>query len=133
MKHIRKILVCLPIIFAGCVVTTDHHYPKLAAEQPAAGSQTDIFNPLTPAEFESVKERIDYLQPYTTAKECFTVLGLPVRQYPTSVWGPHEQQSLSMMLRADHLLLLVYDGRGYVTAAQLDDKKWEWKKDQKKP
>ena len=126
-------LVFAAALLAGCVVSTDHHYPKPATEQPAAVGQADIFNPLTPAELESVKERIDLLQPYMSAKECFTTLGLPVRQYPTSAWGPHEQQSVSMMLRADHVLLLVYDGRGYVIAAQLDDKKWEWKKDEKKP
>jgi hypothetical protein len=133
MKITPHVLACSAVFLTGCVVSTDHHYPKLATEQPAPTSQTDIFNPLTAAEFESVKARIDHLQPYTTPKECFTILGLPVREYPTSVWGPHEQQSVSMMLRADHVLLLVYNGRGYVIAAQLDDKKWEWKEDEKKP
>jgi DNA polymerase III alpha subunit len=52
-----------------------------------------------------------------------------------SVSGPRESQSTSMTLHEGHVLLLACDNRGYVIFAQLEDKKWEWKKDEtvKKP
>jgi hypothetical protein len=95
----------------------------------------DFFNSLTVAEVEQVKEEIDHLQPYMTLKECVVALGIPLGKIAGSVSGPRESQSISMPLREGHVLLLACDNRGYVISAQLEDKKWEWKKDEtiKKP
>jgi hypothetical protein len=133
MKHIRHILICLPIILAGCVVTTDHHYPKIPSEPTVSTNTGDVFNPLTQAELEGVRTEIDHLQPYMTLNDCTKALGIPRREIPTSVWGPHENQSISMQLRAEHVLLLVCDGRRYVISAQLDKKKWQWPNYHKTP
>lgn len=101
------------------------------ATTPAKGQ--DLFNSLTPAELESVKKRLADLQPFMALDECVKILGLPARQYPTSAWGERPAQSISMMLREGSVLLIVCDRRGYVVSAQLDDKKWEWKRDDKQP
>ena len=133
MNHIRYILICLPIILAGCVATNDHHYPKIPSEPTESTNTGDIFNPLTPAELERVRTEIDHLSPYMTLKDCIAALRIPQRQIPTSAWGPRENQSISIQLRADHVLLLICDGRGYVISAQLDEKKWQWPNYHKTP
>ena len=117
-------------MLAGCAVAIDHHYPKVATDATEPRSPNDLFNLLTPAEIEKVKKRFDDLQPYTTPDECMKILGLPKRQYSTSVWAQGRGQGISMMLREDSILLIVCDARGYVVSAQLNDKKWEWKKDE---
>lgn len=132
MKHIPQLFCLLALFISGCAVSADH-YPKLATEQPAPAMVQDLFNPLTPTELETIKKRIDYFQPYMTTTECMKILDLPARQYPTSVWGERPGQSFSMMLREGSVLLIVCDRRGYVVSARLDDKKWEWKIDDKKP
>jgi len=118
------------ILLAGCAVAIDHHAPKVATDATEPKSPDDLFNPLTPAEIENVKKRLDDLQPYTTLEECIKILGLPKRHYSTSVWAQGRGQRISMMLREQSILLIVCDGRGYVVSAQLNDKKWEWKKDE---
>jgi hypothetical protein len=134
MKPIRYILACCFLVLAGCTVTTDHHYYSQAPVQTPQPTNTgDIFNPLTPAELDHVKAEIPHLQPYMTLNDCITALGIPKRPVPTSVWGPPESQSISMQLRADDILLLVRDNRGYVISAQLGDKKWEWPNFHKTP
>jgi hypothetical protein len=133
MKHIRNILIYLPIFLAGCVVRTDHHYPQLPSEPTESTNTGDIFNPLTPAELELVRTEIDHLQPYMTLNDCIAALRIPRREVPTTVWGPRQNQSISMQLRADHVLLLVRDGRNYVISAQLDEKKWQWPNYHKSP
>jgi hypothetical protein len=125
--------MCLPIILAGCSVDYDHHYPKIPTEQAESPNAGDIFNPLTPAELEVVRGEIDRLSACMTPNDCITALQIPRRQIPTSAWGPHERQCISMQLRTDHVLLLVCDGRGYVISAQLDDKKWQWANYHKTP
>lgn len=127
MKHIRYIFAWLPIVLAGCTVTYDHHYPKLPSDTPAPTSAQDIFNPLTPAEVETVKQNLDYLQPYMTQDECWKTLDLPKREYPTSVSGERPAFTITMTLREGSILAIVFDSRGYVVFAQLGDKKWEWK------
>jgi hypothetical protein len=143
MNIFGHLLACL--LLTGCAANTDHHYPQSAsdpvptkrqepAKQAAAPAAVqDVFNPLKPTELESVKKRLDGLQPYMALDECVKILNLPARQYPTSAWGKPPAQSISMMLREGSVLLIVCDHRGYVVSAQLGDKKWEWKKDDKKP
>ncbi len=127
MKPIRYILACCSLILAGCTVTTDHHYYSQApVQEPEATNTGDIFNPLTSAGLDHVKAELDHLQPYMTLSDCTVALGIPRREVPTSAWGPRDSQSVSMQLRADHILLLVCDSRGYVISAQLDEKKWVW-------
>jgi hypothetical protein len=133
MKHIRHILICLPIILAGCVVTTDHHYPKIPSEPTESTNTGDIMNPLTPAELEHVKAEIDHLQPYMTPNDCTAALGIPRRAVITDVDGPAEHQSIYMQLREKHVLVLIRDGRGYVISAKLDEKQWQWPKNHKTP
>jgi hypothetical protein len=119
---------------------------KLLKMQP---DETDIFNPLTMAEVEIVKGEINYLQPYMTPSDCVSSLRIPKRAIDTSVWGrsglvknhggifpkygvaesdwkPDESRKTFMILRMGHVLVLSCDGRGYVIAAQLDDKTWQW-------
>ncbi len=105
---------------------------RLIKVQP---DDTDFFNPLTVAEVDQVKREIDHLQPYMTIKDCVVAFGIPLGKIAGSVSGPRESQSTSMTLREGHVLLLACDNRGYVIFAQLEDKKWEWKKDEtvKKP
>lgn len=105
---------------------------RLIKVQP---DDTDFFNPLTAAKVEQVKGEIDHLQPYMTLKDCVVALGIPLGKIAGSVSGPSESQSISMPLREGRVLLLDCDNRGYVISAQLEDKKWEWKKDEtiKKP
>jgi hypothetical protein len=121
---------------------------KLLKVQP---DETDIFNPLTKVEVETVKGEIDHLQPYMTPGDCISALGISKREIDTTVWGrdgfwrhqgsiiPEQGVAVSdwkqdehrrtfMVLRKGHVLVLSSDGRGYVIAAQLDDKKWEWKR-----
>ncbi len=112
-------------------MVTNRQAPANRAAAPA--TIQDVFNPLTPTELESIKKRLDDLQPYMALDECMKLLSLPARQYPTSAWGKPPAQSISMMLREGSVLLIVCDRRGYVVSAQLDDKKWEWKTDEKKP
>ncbi|HEX3890666.1 MAG TPA: hypothetical protein VHX90_07435 [Verrucomicrobiae bacterium] len=126
MKLIRHIFACLPIILAGCTVTYDHHYPKLPSEAPPT-TLYDVLSPLTPAEVETVKKKFDYFQPYMTQDECWKILDLPKRQYPTSVSGERPAFTITMTLREGSILAIVFDRRGYVVFAQLGDKKWEWK------
>jgi hypothetical protein len=111
-------------------VTTDHHYPKLAdvADSP---KETTLSAPLTGQQIERAKQAFDHLGPYMTAEECLRILGLPKRLYPTSAEGPRQRREVSMMLADGHMLGLVIDGRGYVTAALLDEKKWEWTNEKK--
>jgi hypothetical protein len=89
---------------------------------------TDFLNPLTVAEVERVKEEIGHLQPYMTPKDCVVALGLPLGKLKGSDSGPGKTRSISLQLREGCILLLACDGRGYVVAAQLDDKKWELKR-----
>lgn len=105
---------------------------RLIKVQP---DDTDFFNPLTVANVEQVKKEIDHLQPYMTLKDCVVALGIPLGKVAGTVSGPRESQSISMTLREGRILLLACDSRGYVISAQLEDKKWEWKKDEtiKKP
>jgi hypothetical protein len=126
MKHLVYILYLCLFSLCGCVVSTDHHYPKIPSEASETMEPGDISNPLTPAELEHVKLEIDQLQPYMQLKECIATLGIPRREIPTSVWGPAGSESLSMQLRDGHVLLIVRDNRGYVISAQLDEKKWVW-------
>jgi hypothetical protein len=133
MKRSRYLLICVPIILAGCSGDYDHHYPKIPSKSTESTNTGDVFNPLSVAELERVRVEIDHLSPYMTPNDCIAALHIPQRQIPTSAWGPHERQSISMQLRADHVLLLVCDGKGYVVYAQLDEKKWQWPKDQKAP
>jgi hypothetical protein len=116
----------------------------------------DFWNRLTSAEVERAKKEIDHLQPYMTPNDCAEALGMAKQDVPTlvydrsglinthgpimseqeltaSCWQTNESQRIFMTLREGHVLLLVSDHRGYVITAQLDDKKWEWKKDEKKP
>lgn len=93
---------------------------------------TDYLNPLTVAKVEQVKDQLGQLQPYMTPKDCVVALGLPLGKLKGSDSGPGKTRSLSLQLREKCVLLLTCDGRGYVVAAQLDDKKWEWKRDEKK-
>jgi hypothetical protein len=53
------------------------------------------------------------------------------QEFAASSWQTNENQRILMTLREGHVLLLVSDHRGYVISAQLDGKKWEWKKDEK--
>jgi hypothetical protein len=140
MKILGYILVCF--LLAGCAATVDQTQPEsaqtatppaapLAGAAPAPATVYDFLNPLTPAEVETVKKRLDYLQPYMTQDECWKILDLPKRQYPTSVSGERPAFTIAMTLREDSILGIVFDRRGYVVLAKLGDKKWEWK--QKSP
>ena len=93
---------------------------------------TDFLNPLTVAKVERVKKEIAYLNPYMTPKACFVALGLPLGKLRASDTGPGETRIISVQLREAQILLLTCNRRGYVVAAQLDDKKWEWKKPEPK-
>jgi hypothetical protein len=99
----------------------------------AQPDEADIFNPLTVAKVEHVKREIENLQPYMTPKDCVVALGLPLGELKGSDSGPGESRSISMRLREGSVLVLGCDRRGYVISAQLNDKKWEWKKDEKSP
>jgi hypothetical protein len=126
---------------------------KLIKAQP---DDIDFWNRLTSAEVECAKKEIDHLQPYMTPNDCTKALGMAERDIPTLVWDrgglikthgpimseqkfaasdwqPNENQRISMTLREGHVLLLVCDHRGYVISTRLDDRKWEWKQDEKKP
>ena len=116
----------------------------------------DFWNRLTSAEVERAKKGIDNLQPYMTPNDCTEALGVGRQDVPTLVydrsglikthgpimseqkfapsdWQTNENQKISMTLGEGHVLLLVCDRRGYVIFAQLDDKKWQWMQDEKKP
>jgi hypothetical protein len=126
---------------------------KLLRPQP---DETDIFNPLTMAMVETVKAEIDHLQPYMTPVDCTSALGISKLEIDTTVWGrdgfwrhqgsivpdqgvavsdwkQDESRRTFMVLRKGHVLVLSCDGRGYVIAAQLEDKKWQWPNYHKKP
>jgi hypothetical protein len=92
---------------------------------------TDFLNPLTVAKVERVKDEILHLQPYMTPKDCVVGLGLPIGKLKGSDSGPGKTRNISLQLREGCVLLLTCDSRGYVVAAQLNDKKWEWKRNEK--
>ena len=94
---------------------------------------TDFLNPLTVAEVERVKVEVGHLQPYMTPKDCVVALGLPLGKLKGSDTGPGKTRSISLQLREGCVLLLACDSRGYVVSAQLDDKKWQCPKYDKKP
>ena len=94
--------------------------------------ETDFLNPLTVAEVEQVKQKIDWLQPYMTPQDCLLALGLPIGKLNGSDPGPGESRTISMQLRRDRVLRLTCGRRGYVIAAQLEDREWKWKKDEKR-
>jgi len=111
--------------------------------------ETDILNPLSAPEVESVKNEIDHLQPYMTPENCVSALGISRQNINTSVWQrkdltmqpdavdfgqkvsvpdwlSNESKRIFMKLREGHVLILMCDNRGYVIRAQLDDKNWHW-------
>ena len=98
----------------------------------AQAGDTDFLNPLTVAEVGRVKEEVGHLQPYMSPKDCVVALGLPLGKLKGSDTGPGKTRSMTLQLREGCVLLLTCDGRGYVVTAELNDKKWEWKRDEKK-
>ena len=79
MKHIRYIFAWLPIVLAGCTVTYDHHYPEVAERYARTYECPRHFQSPDASRIETVKQNLDYLQPYMTQDECWKTLDLPNR------------------------------------------------------
>ncbi|MGZ4973156.1 MAG: hypothetical protein ACXWDN_10380 [Limisphaerales bacterium] len=125
MNHLYFAVICIAFLLAGCT-TNSSNYSAPSRELRDAKKPVDVFNALTPAELERVRDDVEHLQPYTRLKDFTARWAFADRLIPTSAWGPSDCQTISMQLRSRDILLLVRDSRGYVVAAQLGETKWQW-------
>jgi hypothetical protein len=120
-----KILFLLLLVLACISGCGRNQSPQTASEK------IDSLNPLTEAQVQQVKQKLNLLKPGIREKQVFATLGIPDYIQPGQGSGMIDNLCVIYQLNQNHNLLINYDCRDYnsrsnqiVIGVRLDRESW---------